>query len=426
MSAKAVALPETSVSAVPYMSVRDAAAAIEFYKKAFGAIEILRLNGPGPKVGHAQLRIGGAVIMLADEFPEYGAVSPERLGGSPVRIHLNVPDVDALVRQATEAGATVTRPVADQFYGERSGQITDPFGYTWILSTHKEAMSAEEMQRRLDAIMSEPAPETESTASLTRKYIPEGFRTLQPYMIASDGEALLEFAKQAFGAEETFRAMGSAGGIHANVRFGDTMLMMGGGIPGRPSNVKPSPVALHVYVEDTDTVYEKALAAGAVSLGAPRDHEYGERGAAVKDPSGNFWYIATHKGESYIPKGLHNVNVYMHPLRAEPVIAFVKRAFGAEEIAKYASPEGVVRHAEIRVGDAVLEMGEANGPYQPMPSTFYLYVPDVDATYRKALSAGAKSIQEPADQPYGDRNAGVADVFGNTWYIATHIRNLES
>jgi len=106
------------------------------------------------------------------------------------------------------------------------------------------------------------------------------------------------------------------------------------------------------------------------------------------------------------------------------VIDFLKRAFGAEERAKYASPEGLVQHAEVRVGDSVVEMGEAHGPYQPMPSTFYLYVPDVDAIYERALRAGATSLNAPADQPYGDRNGGVKDPFGNTWYIATHIKDV--
>ena len=114
----------------------------------------------------------------------------------------------------------------------------------------------------------------------------------------------------------------------------------------------------------------------------------------------------------------------MHPLRAEPVISFLKRAFGAQELSKYASPDGVVHHAEIRVGDSVVEMGEAHGPYQPMQSMFYVYVPDCDAVYRRALAAGAKSIQEPADQPYGDRNSGVTDPFGNQWWIATHVKDV--
>jgi uncharacterized glyoxalase superfamily protein PhnB len=118
----------------------------------------------------------------------------------------------------------------------------------------------------------------------------------------------------------------------------------------------------------------------------------------------------------------------MHPLRAEPVITFLKRAFGAQELAKYASPDGVVHHAEIRVGDSVVEMGEpsaeALAKYPPMPTMFYMYVPDCDAVYRRALAAGATSISEPVDQPYGDRNGTVKDAFGNTWYISTHVKDV--
>src|SRR5438045_5857757 len=135
------------------------------------------------------------------------------------------------------------------------------------------------------------------------------------------------------------------------------MLMIGGGIPGREFRSTPNTHAIHIYVKDADAVYQKALDAGAESIDEGRDQEYGERSGGVKDPAGNYWYIATHKGETYVPKGLHNVNAYLHPLRAEPVINFLKRAFGAQEIAKYASPDGVVHHAEIRVGDSVVEMG---------------------------------------------------------------------
>jgi len=104
----------------------------------------------------------------------------------------------------------------------------------------------------------------------------------------------------------------------------------------------------------------------------------------------------------------------------------LKRAFGAREIAKYASLDGVVHHAEIRVGDSVVEMGEPQGKYPPMPTMFYVYVPDCDAVYRRALQAGATSIAEPVDQPYGDRSGAVKDVFGNQWYIATHIKDVAS
>jgi PhnB protein len=424
---KPAAAQPVRASAWPRLTFKDAAKAIEFYTRALGARETFRFEA-GRGIAHAEIAIGDSILNLAEEWPEGGRFSAETLGNSPVWMSLRVDDVDAFAERAVAAGMTVKRPIQDQFYGHRVVQLADPFGYIWGVYTVKEEMSVEEMHRRMQGMITGPEggqlPSEESPKRVSP--VPAGFRTLQPYIVAADGEALLEFAKQAFDAEETFRAVGSAGGVHANVRIGDTMLMMGGGIRGRTFSGKPYPVALHIYVEDTDSVYDKALAAGATSLGAPQDHEYGERGAGVKDPAGNFWYIATHKGENYIPKGLHNVNIYMHPLRAEPVINFVKRAFGGEEISRYASPDGVVQHAEIRVGDAVLEMGEAHGPYQPMQSMFYLYVPNVDAVYRKALAAGAKSIQEPADQPYGDRNAGVVDALGNTWYIATHIRDVQS
>jgi uncharacterized glyoxalase superfamily protein PhnB len=332
---------------------------------------------------------------------------------------VQVPDVDSFVAEAVSAGCKIVRPIADQFYGRREGIVLDPFGYLWSISTVKEEMSVDEMHRRFRAMMKE-----EKVKKPAVKPIPEGYRTVTPYMIAADGPALLEFTKQAFGAEEMFRAVGSAGGLHAEVRIGDSMLMVGGGIPGREFRSTANNHALHLYVPDCDAVYQQALQAGATSIDEPRDQEYGERSASVKDPAGNYWYIATQQGETYTPKGLNNVNVYMHPLRAEPVINFLKRAFGAREIGKYASPDGVVHHAEIRVGDSVVEMGEAHGKYSPMPSMFYLYVPDCDAVYQRALQAGATSIAEPVDQPYGDRSGAVKDVFGNQWYIATHIKDV--
>jgi PhnB protein len=253
--------------------------------------------------------------------------------------------------------------------------------------------------------------------------VPRGFRMVTPYLVAEDGPALLDFVKQAFGAEETLRAE-TPNGVHGEMRIGDSMLMMGGGIPGVKSPTSFHPNALHVYVEDADAVVQKAVAAGATLVDAPRDQDYGERSGTVKDAAGNFWYIATHKGESYVPQGLHNVNAYLHPRRAEPLIGFMKRAFGAQELAKHASPDGVVVHAEIRVGDSVVEMGEAHGKYETIPAMFYLYVPNVDAVYKTAVAAGGISFQEPTDQFYGDRSAGVKDNFGNIWYIATHFKDV--
>lgn len=151
MTGRVKPIPEGYHSVTPYLIVKDAARAIEFYKKAFGATELLRFPDPSGKVGHAEIKIGDSPIMLADEFPEKGARSPQSFGGSPVLIHLYVEDVDARVRQAVAAGAKLVRPVEDQFYGDRSGGVEDPFGYVWYLATHKEDLTPEEMRRRAAA-----------------------------------------------------------------------------------------------------------------------------------------------------------------------------------------------------------------------------------------------------------------------------------
>jgi PhnB protein len=413
----------TTASATPRLTFRDAAKAIEFYERAFGAKEKFRFQLESG-IPHAEITIGDSTILLTEEWPEGGRFSPETLGNSPVIMSLSVPDVDKFFAHAIEAGAKTVRPVANQFYGRREGMLEDPFGYTWGVSTLMEEMPVEEMHRRMKGLTT--GPEGGRISQSRVNPVPRGFYRVTPYIVTADGDAMLEFAKNAFGAEVTLRAVGEGGGgIHGEVRMGDTMLMMGGGIPGKPFASPPKITALHIYVKDTDAAYKKALQAGATSIGEPQDHEYGERGASVKDPFGNFWYIATHQGESYIPKGMHSVNVYLHPLRAEPAISFLKRAFGGQELAKYASPDGVVHHAQVRIDDSIVEMGEAHGPYQPMPSMFYMYVPDCDAVYRRALAAGAKSLHELVDQPYGDRNGAVIDPLGNVWYIATHVKDVQ-
>jgi PhnB protein len=423
MSTVAEPIAAIHTTVAPRLTFKDAGKAIEFYKNAFGAQEAMRFE-VGGKIPHLEMKIGDSTILLTEEWPEGDRFSPETLGNSPVIMSLSVPDVDEFFAHAVSAGAKIVMPVADQFYGRREGTVRDPFGYSWSVSTVKEEMSIEEMHRRMDAMSEGGTGEKKPAVDP----VPRGFRMVTPYLVAEDGPALIEFAKRAFGAEEAFRAMTPIGGVHAEVTIGDSRLMMGGGTPGHkfPSTLHPS--ALHLYVEDADAVCKKAVAAGATLIDAPRDQEYGERSGSVKDPAGNIWYVATHKGESYIAKGLNNVNAYLHPLRAEPLIAFLKRAFGAQELGKYASPNGVVHHAEIRIGDSVVEMGEPHGEhsskYELMPAMFYIYVPDCDAVYRRAVAAGAKSLHEPTDQPYGDRNSAVTDAFGNTWYIATHVKDV--
>jgi PhnB protein len=155
--AKTTAVPEGFERATPYLCVRGAADAIAFYVEAFGAVETMRLAEPDGRIGHAQIKIGEAPVMLSDEYPQEGVRSPATLGGTPVAIHLYVADVDALAARAVAAGATLLRPVADQFYGDRSATLLDPFGHRWLLATHREDVSDEEMQRRYRALLTQAA-----------------------------------------------------------------------------------------------------------------------------------------------------------------------------------------------------------------------------------------------------------------------------
>jgi PhnB protein len=146
-------IPDGYHTVTPYLIIKDAARAIDFYKKAFGATELMRMADPSGMVMHAEIQIGDSPIMLADEFPDMGFRGPQAYGGTPVSILLYVKDVDALAAQAVAAGAKVMRPVKDQFYGDRSGTFTDPFGHVWTLATHKEDVPPEEMNRRFEEHM---------------------------------------------------------------------------------------------------------------------------------------------------------------------------------------------------------------------------------------------------------------------------------
>jgi PhnB protein len=150
--AKVKPIPDGYHSITPYVIVDGAARAIEFYRQAFGAKELLRIPAPGDRVGHAEIKIGGSVIMMADEHPEMDARGPKHYGGSPVSLLLYVTDVDKQFKQALAAGGTEVRPVADQFYGDRAGTLRDPFGHTWHIHTHKEDVSPAELNRRMAAM----------------------------------------------------------------------------------------------------------------------------------------------------------------------------------------------------------------------------------------------------------------------------------
>lgn len=155
MPAKVKHIPDGYHAATPYLIIEGAAAALDFYKKVFGATEIMRMPQPNGRIGHAEMRIGDSVLMLADEFPEMGYRSPKALGGSPVSLMIYVEDVDAVVASAAAAGAKITLPVEDKFYGDRNGTLEDPFGHIWTVSTHKEDVTPEEMKKRMAAMKKE-------------------------------------------------------------------------------------------------------------------------------------------------------------------------------------------------------------------------------------------------------------------------------
>lgn len=152
MKAKVKPIPTGYHAVTPYLSIKGAANAIAFYKKAFAAKEIMRMPAPGGTIGHAEIQIGDSRIMLADEYPDLNFHGPKTLGGASVHIHLYVPDVDKVVKKAVAAGAKLLRPVIDQFYGDRSGSLEDPFGHVWHVATHKEDIAPKEMKKRAAAM----------------------------------------------------------------------------------------------------------------------------------------------------------------------------------------------------------------------------------------------------------------------------------
>jgi PhnB protein len=248
--------------------------------------------------------------------------------------------------------------------------------------------------------------------------------TVTPFICVPDGDKFIEFMKHTFGAEETNRHPHHPGGFVANVRIGDSDLLVMGGESLRGQE---SPAALHVYVKDCDATYQRALEAGAVTIGSasvnePADRPYGERAAFVSDPFGNYWFIATRFGDSYAGEGLRHVTPSLLPSNAPPLIEFLKRAFGAR-VEGLHQESGRMVHAFVRIGGAMVEMAEANEEGL-RPSGFYMHTDDVDAVYHRAIAAGATSLLPPADQPFGDRLAIVMDPAGNRWFAAKRLSDV--
>jgi len=264
-----------------------------------------------------------------------------------------------------------------------------------------------------------------------------GFHTITPYVLVRGATEMIEFLRDAFGGEETFRAANASGRLmHAEVRVGNAMVELADGSDEFP----PIASAFHVYVDDADATYARAVAAGATTLHAPVDQAYGDREAGVVDRFGNHWYIATHRedvseeemmrrfaepvplrqmpGVGPVPRGFWTVNATARVNGAARLIEFLLAAFDADVQSRTDGPGGTVRNAQVRIGDSILEVSDAHGEWTPMHSAAHLWVDDVDATHTRAVAAGATTLRPPADAPYGERNATIVDPLGNQWYIA--------
>ena len=235
---------------------------------------------------------------------------------------------------------------------------------------------------------------------------------VRPYLIVEGADDLIEFMRATFGAEVLARHPAPGGTVmHAEVRIDDSILEMA----DAGGNWKPLVAPLHVYLDDLDETYRRALAAGARSLYEPVDQPYGDREAGVVDRFGIEWFLAKRLEGGPRPPGYAAVTSGFRATGAERMLGFLKRAFGAVHVS------GGMEHAEIRIGQTVIELSEAHGKWGPTRGAFHLFVQDCDAVYAAALHAGATSLYEPEDKPYGERSAGITDPWENQWYIGTPI-----
>src|SRR5258707_12621884 len=252
--------------------------------------------------------------------------------------------------------------------------------------------------------------------------IPEGFRSLTPYLIVDGAKNFIEFIKNAFGGSEEVLMCDANGNVrHGEARMADSIIEFADASPVW----RAMPAGLHYYVKNVDDVYARALKAGGTSLYEPANRDYGDREAGVRDPAGNLWFIATHTaGKSYRPELLQDLNTYFSVKDAGRFLDFLETVFGAEVIQKELSGSGAILHAKVRIGDAVVELSEGRAPWGPRAVAHHYYVENCDAVFARGLANGCKELQPMADQAYGDRSGSLLDSWGNHWYIASHLEEL--
>jgi PhnB protein len=257
----------------PYLIVHDAPAAIEFYRRVFGAEERLRMPDPEKgRIGHAELLIGPATIMLADEYPELGIRSPTAFGGTGLRMHLHVDEVDALAERAAAAGATIVSQPKDQDHGERQCRVRDPFGHEWLLG--------QDIRKGTDA-----EPDVRPTADQAAPLRPNVF----PGLRYRDEHAAMDWLERAFGfARHAVFSDDEGAVVHAELRLGPGIVMIGAAPECREG------FNIYVHVEDVDAHYARAVSAGAEITRPLADTSYGSREYGARDLDGHCWYFGTY------------------------------------------------------------------------------------------------------------------------------------
>ena len=312
-------IPEAFDSLTPQLSVPDVEAAIHFCRRAFGATQRLTIPHPDGTLVHAQVQIGESIVML-DRASDPQMKSPRMLGGTPVTLMVYVPDAEAVFDAAVVAGATVEMPLTEQFWGDRYGQIIDPFGHRWAIATHLEDLTEAQMQERTELMMKEMAAQQPSKGEPLDKNNPgepvgppvwksvQGTPAAEPVpaeygsvtlaLTVADARATIAFYETAFGAKvRNMMPMPDGKLMHAEVKIGDAVLMLADEMPAMgsvsPLTLGGTPVMIHHYVADADAIFAQAQAAGAQTI-MPLEHTFwGDRYAMVADPSGYPWAIAT-------------------------------------------------------------------------------------------------------------------------------------
>jgi PhnB protein len=261
------------------------------------------------------------------------------------------------------------------------------------------------------------AKSSEASAKLP-SFVRPGFNNIAPYIVINGAAKFIEFLKTAFQGTERLRVLRPDGAVmHAEIGIGNSVIELAEANEQHP----PRPTTVHLYVDDADAAYERALQAGATSIYPVDDQFWGDRQGCAKDGFGNVWYIALAKTWEPSTDRMRSVQPYLHLRGAEKMIPFAEAAFHAVPLGVTKSPEGKILHATIKMGHATFEIDEAEGQFQPMPSYLHMYVPDADTCYAEAVRAGATSVETPITKPYGERSAAVKDPFGNTWFLATYL-----